>query len=269
MEKIVWSITGNAWVEAEALLDGMYAPFEAMLARDIPNGAKVLDVGCGTGATTIAAARRVGPGGEALGVDISEPMIAAARAKAAREGVAASFALGDAQDFAFEAGRFDQVISRFGLMFFGDFVAAFANLRRAAAPDARLHAIAWRSGDENPFMMAAERAAAPLLPGFEVRPSIEENGQFAFGDPERVLDILARSGWRQAVLAPFEVTCAFPAAALPLYLARLGPVGRALEGADPELRERVLAAVLPAFDRHVVGDEVRFEAACWSITARV
>ena len=268
MEKIVWSIMGNAWVEAEVLLDGMYAPFEAMLARDIPAGARVLDVGCGTGATTIAAARRAGPDGEALGVDISEPMITAARAKAVREGVAASFALGDAKSFAFEAGRFDRVISRFGLMFFDDFVAAFANLHRAATPDAQLHAIAWRSGDENPFMMAAERVAAPLLPGLVVRPSVEENGQFAFGDFGRVLDILARSGWREAALAPLEVACAFPTAALPFYLARLGPVGRALEGGDPELRDRVLAAVLPAFDRYVFGNEVRFDAACWSITAR-
>ncbi|MBB4100861.1 class I SAM-dependent methyltransferase [Sphingomonas kyeonggiensis] len=268
MEKIVWSITGNAWVEAEALLDGMYAPFEAMLAQEIPAGAKVLDVGCGTGATTVAAAHRAGADGEAFGVDISEPMITAARARATREGVAARFELGDAQDFAFEAGRFDRLISRFGLMFFDDFVAAFANLRRAAAPGAMLHAIAWRNGDENPFMMEAERVAAPLLPGFAVRPPIEENGQFAFGDPARVLDILASSGWQDAALAPIAVSCTFPAAALPFYLARLGPVGRALEGSDPELRDRVLAAVLPAFDRHVVGDEVRFDAACWSISAR-
>lgn len=265
MEKIAWGSAGNAWVEAQALLDGMYAPFEAMLAEGVAHGEQVLDVGCGTGATTLAAAKRAGESGGALGVDISEPMIAAARERA---GSGARFLLADAQAHAFEAGRFDRLISRFGVMFFDDAVAAFANLRRAMAPEGRLHAIVWRRGEDNPFMTEAERAAGPLLPGLPARDPDAPQGQFGFGDPGRVRTILAASGWREATLDPLDVACSFPAEALPFYHARLGPVGRALEDVVPELRERVVSAVLPAFDRYVEGDTVRFTAACWAIRAR-
>src|SRR5437762_1155375 len=109
---------GHAWVEAQALLDQMFKPFENLLAEVACAGHRVLDVGCGTGSTTLAVARRLGAQGHCVGADISEPMIAAARARARREDIKASFIRTDVQNHAFEPASFDMIISRFGVMFF-------------------------------------------------------------------------------------------------------------------------------------------------------
>jgi SAM-dependent methyltransferase len=227
----------------------------------------VLDVGCGTGSTTLAVARRLDAQGHCLGVDISDPMIAAAQARAQREDTPASFIRADVQRHAFEPASFDTVISRFGVMFFEDPVQAFANLRRAASNDARLHVIAWRSAAENPFMTTAERAAAPLLPNLPARrPGAP--GQFAFADRHRVSAILEESGWTGVDIQPFDVDCTLPEKDLPGYLTRLGPVGLILQEADEETRTQVIDTVRAAFDPFVHGTQVRFTAACWTISAR-
>lgn len=256
---------GRGWVEAQALLDGVFKPFEALLA-DAAAGSSgpVLDVGCGTGATTLALARLGRP---CLGVDISAPMIAAARARATAEGSSARFLCADAQAQPFEPARFGLVLSRFGLMFFQDPAGAFANLRRAAKPDARLHAVVWRSPEENPFMTAAERAAAPLLPGFPARDP-EAPGQFAFADPARVRRILEAGGWAGIRIEALDVACAFPEAELLRYLSLLGPVGRKLPELEEGLRQQVIERVLAAFRPYVREGEVRFDAACWRLDAR-
>lgn len=259
---------GNAWVELQAVLDQMFKPLEDLLVDGVAAGHadRVLDVGCGTGGVTLAVARRLGATGRSVGIDISEPMVAAARARAEREGTPASFVLGDAQDHAFEPAAFDAVISRFGVMFFNDSVRAFANLRRASADGALLRFIAWRGLAENPFMTTAERAAAPLLPDLPVRRP-DEPGQFAFADPDRVRRILAESGWKGIDIRPIDVPCALPESELVHYLTRLGPVGLALGGVDEQTRAQVVDTVRPAFDPFVQGTEVRFTAACWLVEA--
>jgi SAM-dependent methyltransferase len=259
---------GHAWVDEQALLDRMFAPFEAVLVEAAAAaGPRVLDVGCGTGATTLAAARRLGPASQCLGVDISAPMIEAARARAAAERSPARFEVADAQTHAFAAAGFDAVISRFGVMFFADPVAAFANLRRATAEGGALRVITWRSAAENPFMTTAERAAAPYLPPFPARRP-DGPGQFAMADERRVRALLDDSGWTGAVAEPLDVPCAIPASALESYVSRLGPVGAVLQDVDAATRAQVIAIVLAAFAPFVQGDEVRFTAACWSIGAR-
>lgn len=261
---------GRAWVDTQALLDRLFEPLAAPLAAVVPGGAsaRVLDVGCGTGAVTLALARRLGPGGRCTGIDISQPMIAAARARAAREGLAAAaFVEADAQVHAFAPAAFDAVVSRLGVMFFGDPVAAFANLRRAAKAGAVLRFVAWRGAAENPFMTAAERAAAPLLPGLPPRrPGAP--GQFAFAERNRVAAILEDSGWTGIDVQPVEFACAMPESDLVPYLSRLGPVGIALAQAEEPLRARVIERVRTAFEPWVHGREVRFTAACWLVEAR-
>src|SRR5687768_9007215 len=131
--------SGQVWVEMQGVLDQMLAPFEVMLVeRGFPGaGGHVLDIGCGAGATTLAMARRLGPAGRCLGVDISAPLVTAARARTVAEGLtSAAFVQADAQTHAFEPDSFDAMISRFGVMFFDDPVAAFANIRRAARRNA-------------------------------------------------------------------------------------------------------------------------------------
>jgi len=260
---------GLTWVEAQEPLDRLFNPFEELLVETVlARGARsVLDVGCGTGATTLAIARALGEGGHSVGIDISEPMLALASARAERERLPAAFVRADAETHAFEAGAFYTIVSRFGVMFFADPVRAFANLRTAVRRGGDLALIAWRGPDENPFMTAAERAAAPFLPDIPPRRT-DAPGQFAFADSRRVQGILERSGWADIDLQRLDVVCAFAKSDLVGYLTRIGPIGRALRAADLQTRVRITEAVLPAFDPYVDGDDVCFVAACWMIGAR-
>jgi SAM-dependent methyltransferase len=265
----LWNgVAGRAWVDEQALLDRVLAPFEELLVEAVraSPARQVLDVGCGTGSTAVAVARLLAERGRCTGIDVSEPMIAAARARADRERVPASFVRADAQVHAFEERSFDMIISRFGVMFFADPVQAFANLRRAARDGAGLRFVCWRSAAENPFMTTAERAAAPLLPNLPARRP-DAPGQFAFADRDRVARILEESGWTAIDIQPIDVPCTLPEKELGRYLSRLGPVGLALREADEPTRTRVLSTVRAAFDPYVHGEEVRYTAACWMVGA--
>ncbi|HBS62535.1 MAG TPA: SAM-dependent methyltransferase [Stenotrophomonas sp.] len=261
---------GQAWVQAQCLLDAMFAPLARVLADAVPPGAdwQVLDVGCGTGAVSLAIACRLGTDGHCTGVDISAPMIDTARARARDDAVAATFLVADAQRHAFPAARLDRVVSRFGVMFFDDPQRAFAGLRDATRTGGALHAIVWRAAAENPFMTIAERAAAPLLP-LPPRPT-GGPGQFAFADRDAVADLLAASGWSDIRIEPLDVVCRITRAELTRYVALLGPVGQALRDPDVDaaLRTRVLAAMDAAFAPFIDGDTVAFTAACWALHAR-
>jgi SAM-dependent methyltransferase len=262
-------VAGQAWVDEQQLLDRTFEPIQELLAEAAAarGASAVLDIGCGSGATTLAVARRLGARGHATGVDISAPLVAVAQARARREGVNAQFIRADAQTHDFEPASFDLMISRFGVMFFDDPVAAFANLRRAAMPACSLQLVVFRSIAENPFMTTAERAAAPLLTNLPPRKP-DAPGQFAFADRERVRGILAGAGWSQAGLTPIDIDCGFPVADLERYFTRFGPLGQVLREADDATRQRVIEAVRAAFQRFVRDGEVRFTAACWLVSAR-
>jgi SAM-dependent methyltransferase len=260
--------SGQAWVDEQSLLDQTYEAIEKLLADAVAaSGARsVLDIGCGAGATTLAVARTLGARGNVVGIDISDPLIAVARARAQREGLAANFIRADAQTHDFAPASFDMMISRFGVMFFEDPVAAFANLRRASTTSGALRLVVFRSVAENPFMTTAERAAGPSLPNVPPRKP-GAPGQFAFADRDRVRSILEDSGWSGIELAPVDVECAFPATSLERFFTRLGPVGQALRDADEGLRQQVSQRISAAFQPFVHGDEVRFIAACWMVSA--
>ncbi|MDP3801868.1 class I SAM-dependent methyltransferase [Brevundimonas sp.] len=261
---------GEVWVEQQELLDRLLQPFERALVEVVANlgAGDVLDVGCGAGATTLGAARHLGERGRCTGVDISVPLIEAARRRAEAAGLeTCRFIAADAQQYAFEPAAFDGVISRFGVMFFADPVAAFANIRRAARPDAGLAFIAWRSAEENPFMTAAERAAAPLLPELPARDPAGP-GQFAFADAERVRGILAAAGWRDVDIQPLDLVVTLSAVDLDAYAARMGPVGALLPDLDEDRRSRIVAAVRQAFEAWVTSGAAHITTACWLVRAR-
>ena len=260
---------GQGWVAMQDLIDRLYRPFEDLLVDAVARVSRgaVLDVGCGTGGTTVAVARRLGLDSRCTGIDISEPMIAAARARVEGEGTPVRFIVADAQAYPFEPASVDTIMSRFGVMFFDDPVRAFANLRRAATDDGSLRCITWRSAAENAFMTTAERAAAPLLPDLPPRRP-DGPGQFAFADEGRVHRILQESGWVDIEFRPIDLECTLPEKDLVTYLSRLGPVGLILQDADDRTRARVIEAVRPAFDPYVHGADVRFTAACWLVAAR-
>lgn len=259
---------GQAWVESQEMLDRMFKPFEEVLVDWVGSRrvSHVLDVGCGAGSTTLGTARRLGAGSRCTGIDISEPMLAAARSRATGEGVAAEFIRADAQSHVFEAKTYDAIISRFGVMFFADPVRAFSNLREAARPGAGLHFIAWRGPEDNPFMTVAERVAVSLLPGVPAREP-DGPGQFGFANRDRVREIVKGGGWSEIDIRPLNVECGFPASQLTSYFTRFGPVGQALQDTDESTRQRVIGAVHDAFASYIRGNQVVFNAACWSVVA--
>lgn len=264
------SASGPVWVEMQAILDRMLAPFEALLTEAAfpGEGRRVVDIGCGAGATTLALARRLGLGGHALGVDISEPLVAAARRRAEAEGLrSAAFVCADAQTHAFEAAAFDAAVSRFGVMFFDDPEAAFGNIRRALVPGGRLAFVAWRGPAENPFMTTAARAVAPFAP--PALPSAPDApGQFGFADGARVARILAAAGWRDVEVRPVDVPTELSETDLRTYVTRMGPAGAVLRQADAATRARAEAALEEAFAPFLSGGVARFDCACWSVVAR-
>ena len=262
--------SGETWVALAPLLDRMLQPFlRPLLDAVAAHGAHdVLDIGCGAGATTLAAARALEGRGRCLGADVSTPLVEAARRRVAEARVDnAAFVLADAQRFAFEPEAFDLMISRFGVMFFDDPVAAFANLRRAARPSAGLALIAWRGPADNTFMTTAEQAAASLLPP-SPPPVANAPGQFAFADADRVRGILEASGWRDIAIRALDVPCVLPEDDLLTYTTRLGPIGMKLPDLDAETRQKVIAALGEAFAPYVTDGVARFDAACWLIEAR-
>ncbi|HWB75958.1 MAG TPA: class I SAM-dependent methyltransferase [Nannocystaceae bacterium] len=266
-QKALWNgVAGHAWVDAQETMDAILRPFEALLVAAVAAGpaGRVLDVGCGTGGTTLAYARLPR---ECTGIDISAPMIELARVRAQREHSNATFVCDDVETHAFAPASFATIVSRFGVMFFPDPVRAFTNLRAAAQPGAQLRFVAWRSAAENPFMTAAERAAAPLLPEQPAR-NPDGPGQFAFADAAKVRGILDASGWSEIDIQPIELECTFAESELMQYVSRLGPIGRILTMVDEPTRAAIVPKVRAAFDPYVHGDEVRFSAACWNVAAR-
>lgn len=261
--------SGPIWVEMQEVLDRTYAAFEKRLVEDGFPGerGRVLDIGCGAGATTIAMARRLGPQGLCLGVDISVPLIAAAKERAAREQLAsARFLEADAQTYPLEPHSFDAIISRFGVMFFDDPVAAFANIRRAARPHATLTFVAWLSPADNEFICSLPRAVERLLPPM---PAMEPDapGQFAFANAHRVRTILQSSGWNDVRIEPMDVLTTVAEKDLLAYVTKLGPIGLALKRADESTRASVVAALHVAIMPHVENGFVRFTSACWLVRA--
>lgn len=269
-------VAGPRWVRMQAGLDAQLDPLgAAALARaELRAGDRVVDVGCGCGASSLLAAAQVGPGGSVTGLDLSAPMLAHARERAAAAGVTnVSFQQADAQTHAFAPGSVDSIVSRFGVMFFAEPEAAFTNLRRASVSGGRLAFVCWQPLERNPWMAAPSAAAARLVP-LPPPPEPGAPGPFSFADPERVRGVLEAAGFEQIGLEPEEgrlsVGGARTAEEAGEYLLGLGPVGRALAeaNADAALRARVAAAACEAMVPFTDASGVHAPYAAWIVTAR-
>jgi SAM-dependent methyltransferase len=270
-QAVLWnSAAADTWLDMEAVLDRLFSPIAAAVVEaGFPGeGGRVLDIGCGGGGTTIAMAKRLGPAGHCLGVDISAPLVESAARRAQTEATpGATFVAADAQVYPFEAAAFDAAISRFGVMFFDAPVEAFGNVRRAMRPGGKLAFASWRSPAENPFMTAASRAAAPFLPDLP-RPQADAPGQFGLADADRTRRILLDAGWRDVALTPLDVAAVLSLPELDHYVARMGPAGVAIQALSEEARKPIAQAVRAAFDQFVRGDKAEFDLACWLVTAQ-
>ena len=156
---------GQRWTDRQQRQDVLLAPVADILidrAR-AKAGERIIDVGCGCGATTIALAQKVGPAGHVLGVDISAPMLARAR-QVAPKGLPVDFVLADATVYPFEPASFDLLVSRFGVMFFAEPALSFANMRKALRPSGRLAFACWREPRENPCLHGAASGGLQARP---------------------------------------------------------------------------------------------------------
>lgn len=262
-------VGGGAWVENQALLDRINQPVGDIVAEraDPGTGARVLDIGCGAGATTLDMARRVGPDGLCLGVDVSEALLDLARQRARTEAIGnVDFVRADAATHDFGGPVFDAAISRYGVMFFEDPDAAFANLRRAVRPGGGLTFACWRSAAENPLTLVPLEAAAPFLPESPRAPA-DGPGRFAFADADRIRGILERSGWRQVGIEPLDVPTPVSFDELLTLSLKLGLLGTLLPQQDESVRQRVAEAVAARLESHVEDGMVPMTAACWLVTA--
>ena len=258
---------GQGWLGAYQRIERSLEPFSQVLleAASARAGEHVIDIGCGTGGTTAALARTVGPTGHVVGLDISETLIAAARSHRVD---GATFVLGDAASHPFRHQAYDLVFSRFGVMFFGDPVAAFRNFRQALKPDGRLVFIAWRTPQENPWGLVPLRAAAPFLPPIP-RPGPEDPGQYSFGDRARVERILKGAGFSAPTIEAFErpVWLGPTVAEIVDGAGRFGPLARAFADAGPAAVEKAKAAIATALEPHQGPDGVVLPGACWLVRA--
>jgi SAM-dependent methyltransferase len=235
-------------------------------------GLRVLDVGCGTGPTTTELARRVAPGGTARGIDIAPSMLAAARSRADRDGVQnAEFVVGDAQSDDLGHNTFDAVFSQFGVMFFSDPAAAFANLRRALRDGGRIAFACWQDVFANEWMLVPGSAVVAVTGQLPPMPSPGEPGPFSLADPSRVEQLLLGAGFRSIDVVPHAEQVVVSADRIDMVVAaasRVGSVREALESNDdPAFREQLGAAVRAALVERVTDGQLRLGAAAFIVTA--
>ncbi|ANL43424.1 UNVERIFIED_ORG: SAM-dependent methyltransferase [Rhizobium esperanzae] len=268
--------SGERWVAYQARLDAMMAVFgQAAIEAAAPAiGERVLDVGCGAGASSLDLAARVGAGGQVLGVDISEPLIGRARERAPQD-TPVLFQVADASSAELPEGAFDILFSRFGVMFFDDPTGAFAHMRRTLKPGGRVAFVCWRGMAENDWVRLPMGAIKGILPP-TAPPDPEASGPFSFGDRGRVARILTAAGFTDIAIAPFDASIAFGEGgtrdaaiddAVEMTL-KVGPLSRALADQPDDIRARASAAVRAAFADRPGERSVMIDGAAWIVTAR-
>lgn len=237
---------GDAWTQNQAIMDRLLSgPGRRLFEHAaIKAGERVLDIGCGTGATVLAAADAVGPEGGVLGIDLSHAMLDLARSRAKQHAGTAElmFEIADAQSHQFAAGRHDLLLSRFGVMFFEDPTAAFANLLTALRPGGRLCFVCWAPMAENPWFFIPRDAAIKFLGAPEAAPP-RAPGPLAFADTDYVTEILTGAGFRDiSVLSEtVDLTPISDLIEAADYALNMGPASRIIENHDPS--PETLAAI--------------------------
>jgi SAM-dependent methyltransferase len=260
---------GEGWAKAQEKRDRDHAGITAALLEY--SGAKageyVLDIGCGSGTTTLMLAERVGASGKALGIDISAPMLAVAKQRAQAAGSLAEFIEGDASEYDLPRHTFDLGFSQLGVMFFADPVAAFRNIRRALKKRARIAFACWRSPAEHLWASIPENAAKPFLPQLPADPL--GPGRFSLQHSDRVKQVLSGAGFygielRKLDTDTFAGSNAEQAAA---HLMDAGPLQRTLANADEMTRSEVREAVIARLAREMGPNGIYLTSAAWLVRA--
>ncbi|MCC8955346.1 methyltransferase domain-containing protein [Bradyrhizobium sp. Pear77] len=263
---------GQRWASRQAAQDIVLQPvLDLLIDRAAPKaGERIVDVGCGSGASTNGFATKVGPSGHVFGVDVSGPMLERARQSTPKD-APVTYALADATVYPFDPASFDLLASRFGVMFFADPAVSFANLHKALKPSGRLAFACWQEPRENPFFMAPLQAVykhVPKLP--QLGP--EDPGPFSFASEARVNRILGEAGFSGIAMEPcrleFDVAIGRGIDAAVQSALEIGPASRALEGQPDDLRAAAVTSIREALTPFVKGDAVLLPGAIWIVTAR-
>lgn len=260
---------GERWVEAQVALDDRLARFgrPALDGAKLQAGEDVLDVGCGCGATLLEIVEQVGTDGSVLGLDVSDLMLERARERTAdRDNVRVE--CGDAQVYPLEAKSVDLIFSRFGVMFFEDPVAAFANLRRSLRDEGRLCFLCWQGLEKNPWMAVPMSVAAQHAPP-DPPPPPGSPGPLSFADPDHVRGILEEAGFKNVDLTSHtpEMHLGDTAEDAAAFLMRLGIVARMLQDKPEDLRATVEAALREALAPFASDAGIELGASTWVVTA--
>jgi SAM-dependent methyltransferase len=271
-----WNGTaGQAWVNQHAALDALQAPIAAELfqAIDLASGSRVLDIGCGSGETTFALARRVGADGQVTGLDISAPLLALARQRVPAD-LPVKFVEADATVHPFEPGAADLLFSRNGVMFFADPAQSFTNMRKGLRSGATVTFACWREVKRNPWAVVPLQAAQKALPAQPpaAPPDPEAPGPYSFASAQRVERILNEAGFVEISLRPLEIELDISAGngvegAVKL-MQLVGPVSRLLANQPETVRTAAADFIREAMTPYAKGGAVLMEASIWIAAAR-
>jgi len=262
---------GETWVARQEHTDIALAPVtDAFIAFAAPReGERVVDIGCGCGAPTLELARAVGATGRVVGMDISGPMLAEGARRAKTAGLA-NIDWQQADPATAELDEFDLIASAFGVMFFGDRVAAFANMRRGAAPNARMALVCWRTLAENPWMDVPMKAVSRHLPP-RSKGTPNAPGMFAFADPAHVAEAFEASGWAPPRFEKLDLDLDIAAGRgieqAVVQTTQIGAINSWLRDRPKEVVSAAVASLREALAPYVEGQSVRLPAAMWLIAS--
>jgi ubiquinone/menaquinone biosynthesis C-methylase UbiE len=263
---------GQRWADRQPVQDILLQPIADILIEraKVKTGERILDVGCGSGATTFAFAHAVGANGYVMGIDISAPMLARAREVTPAD-APVDFVLADATIHAFAPDSFDLLASRFGVMFFADPALSFTNMRKAMRRSGRLAFACWREPRENPFFMTPLQAVYRHVPKMPpVGP--EDPGPFSFASETRVRRILGAAGFSEIAMEPcnlqLDVAVGGGMEAAVKSALEIGPAARALADQPSDIVAAAGQSIREELVPHLKGQTVPLEAAIWIVTAK-
>lgn len=273
-QKNYWSTgPGQSWIAKDAILTKLMRPVTlGLVARaQVSQTDRVLDVGCGTGSTSVEFSKATGGRGRVVGTDISEPFLDQARANAQNSKAHnVTFTLADAQTYDFPEAGFDHLVSRFGVMFFADPVAAFSNLRRALAPGSRVTMACWGPAALNPWFKVPRDVAISHL-GKVADANPRAPGPMAFADKSYVMDVLQSAGFTRVhgELAQVDLCPPDNVGEAARLATELGPAVRVIKELDgtPDDVQAITSDIKTAFQRFMTTDGMRVPAAVWYYSA--
>ena len=269
-----WNELAPGWLRGEQHSEQVAGPFGSLAIErlELSPGQRVLDVGCGSGPTTVEIARMVEPGGEVVGADISATLVAAARQRAEEaEVLNATFVTADVQTDDVGDDAFDAVFSRFGMMFFSDPELAFGRIRRAMRRGGKLVFACWQDLFSNEWMFVPGSAVITVTGVLPPMPGPGEPGPFSLAESGLAAALLGRAGFTDIAADPVSMTLALPesdVASLAELSQLVGPVREALRGADDPTRRRIIDAVDDALQAKVADGVLRLSASAYIISAR-